>query len=173
LGYLVSFAHASSVHLGGSIRWYFKMTTDPILWVIGGALALVSNVVAVIVGAVLTARNAKRAQLDAATAQVATTKAAEVLEVAKRDAAIALRQAIEASHATDVKLTKIQRTTEDTNSISRTSHKIINGQNLRLLKMNMLFSKRIASDNPDDTDAKSMYEIALADYNAALEAQSD
>jgi hypothetical protein len=65
-------------------------------------------VLAVTVGAFLTSRSAKRAQDDAVKAQIATTKAAELLAIAQKEAALTIQQGILAAQKTDDRLGRME-----------------------------------------------------------------
>jgi hypothetical protein len=90
-------------------------TSAPGMWVVGGVIGLFSNVLAVTVGAYLTSRSAKRAQDDAVKAQIATTKAAELLAIAQKEAAFAIQQGILAAQTTDDRLGRMENFGTTTN----------------------------------------------------------
>ena len=131
------------------------------MWVVGGVIALFSNVIAVIVGAFLTSRNAKRAQDDAVKAQIATTKAAELLAIAQKEAASAIQQGILAAQTTDDRLGRMEnfgattnKTAQDTNDVAHRTHTIVNSQRTLMLRALLALSRRVAIENPTDSDAQ-------------------
>jgi hypothetical protein len=98
--------------------------------VILGVLALFGNTITVVVGAFLTARNARRAQEDAVKAQIATSKAAEALEVTKRNVADSTRELISEARQTNKRVEGVRTTvessrdiTQDTNDVAHSTHK--------------------------------------------------
>jgi DNA transposition AAA+ family ATPase len=136
-------------------------TSAPGMWVVGGVIALFSNVIAVIVGAFLTSRNAKRAQDDAVKAQIATTKAAELLAIAQKEAASAIQQGILAAQKTDDRLGRMEnfgattiKTAQDTNDVAHRTHTIVNSQRTLMLRALLALSRRVAIENPTDSDAQ-------------------
>jgi DNA transposition AAA+ family ATPase len=136
-------------------------TSAPEMWVVGGVIALFSNVIAVIVGAFLTSRNAKRAQDDAVKAQIATTKAAELLAIAQKEAASAIQQGILAAQKTDDRLGRMEnfgattiKTAQDTNDVAHRTHTIVNSQRTLMLRALLALSRRVAIENPADSDAQ-------------------
>lgn len=140
--------------------------------VIAAGIGFSGNILAVILTAILTARNAvqlqkdtarnaQRAQEDALKAQIATSKAAESLEVAKRIATDGAR-ALLAEAKESNKIAK------DTNHVSHSTHHIINGQNTKLLYAILLLAERVAQEHPDDKIAQAAADAAKADYDDAL-----
>src|ERR1700688_1114354 len=100
---------------------------DPGL-VILGVIGLFANTLAVMVGAFLTSRSARRAQYDALQAQLATTKAAEDASRAQKAAADAARQLVISARDTDNRLAQMQEIARDTNEVANVTHKFVDGQ---------------------------------------------
>jgi hypothetical protein len=144
------------------------------MWVVGGVIALFSNVIAVIVGAFLTSRSAKRAQDDAVKAQIATSKAAELLAIAQKEAASAIQQGILAAQKTDDRLGRVEnfgatanKIAQDTNDVAHRMHTIVNSQRTLMLRALLALSRRIAIENPTDSDAQLAVAGAEKDLSVA------
>lgn len=143
--------------------------------IILGVIGLFGNTLAVIIGAFLSARYSRRAQEDAVKAQIATSKAAQALEVAKLAAAKGARELVEEARRTNKEISSVveiaegtRKISQDTNEVAHTTHRIINGHNTKLLHAIMLLTERVAKENPEDQQALRAAQAARDDYNAAI-----
>jgi hypothetical protein len=128
-------------------------------YVIGAGIAALAVIASPIVSAVIFARIARRAADQASSAAdkaaAATANAELATAQARRDAAMAQRQAseaatklIETARGTDRKLATLQETANDTNAITKVTHKIVNSDRTKILGTVAYLARRVADANP-------------------------
>jgi len=141
--------------------------------IILGFIGLIGNTIAVVIGAALSARNARRAQEDAVKAQVSTSKAAEALETAKRAVTDSNRRLIAEARQTNRNIDDVGAVGRDTNEIAHTTHRLINGQRTKFLYTIMILAERAAQGNPTDSDALAAAVAARKEYEEAAVVNKD
>jgi hypothetical protein len=139
------------------------MVTDSIL----DALAVsIGPVLAVLVGAVINARAARRATEAADRAQEATAEASHNAIVAQQQASIAQRQASDAARQLIITARDGNSKLDEIAAVGIATHKIVNNQRTVMLNVVAALTDRIAKENPRDEAAQT------AAMNAKRDAES-
>jgi hypothetical protein len=118
-------------------------------------------VLAVTVGAFLTSRSAKRAQDDAVKRRLRRQKLRSFLPLPQKEAALTIQQGILAAQKTDDRLGRMEnfgattnKIAQDTNDVAHRTHTIVNSQRTLMLRALLALSRRVAIENPTDSDAQ-------------------
>lgn len=137
----------------------FDVTGAPGL-IILGLVGLLGNTIAVVIGAYLTARNARQAQAEATVARLAVVRAEEMSAGAQKDAAESVAKIVNG-------IVRVERVASETNKVASDTHTIVNSQRTIMLRALLVLARRISKENPDDEDARLAMEKAASDLHDA------
>jgi len=139
------------------------MVTDSILDAVAVSLG---PMLAVVVGAIINARAARRATEAADRAQEATVEASHNAIVAQQQASIAQAQASEAARQLIITARESNNKLDAIAAVGTATHKIVNNQRTVVLNVVAALTDRIAKENPRDQAAQT------AAINAKRDAES-
>jgi len=136
-------------------------------------LALFGPAISGISVAIFTTSAARRAQGDAAKAQLATVQAQADASKAQQAAAEAAIRLVEAAKVTDARLMGLADGQREIQRVAVGTHAIVNNQRTVLLAVNARLARRIADENPHDIKAQQEALLAEQEAGDAQSAQNE